>query len=63
MEGVSMRQAFDVYKRFAIKAKSTGDTMGRKMMMSPVGAGDIDFDFVYSFDHLATKWLRAWICC
>ena len=48
MEGVSMRQAFDVYKRFAIKAKSTGDTMGRKMMMSPVGAGDIDFDFVYS---------------
>ena len=25
---------------FAIKAKSTGDTMGRKMMMSPVGAGD-----------------------
>ena len=48
MEDVSMREAFDAYKRFAIKAKSTGDTMGRKMIMSPVGAGDVDFDFVYS---------------
>ena len=48
MEGVSMRQAFDAYTRFAIKAKATGDTMGRKMMISPVGAGDVDFDFVYS---------------
>tara|TARA_B100001113_G_scaffold303561_1_gene263515 strand:+ start:1705 stop:2448 length:744 start_codon:yes stop_codon:yes gene_type:complete len=47
-EGVTMREAFDAYKRFAIKAKSTGDTMGRKMLMSPVGAGNIDFDFVYS---------------
>ena len=42
------RKAFDVYKKFAIKAKSTGDTMGRKMMMAPVGAGDVEFDFVYS---------------
>ena len=47
-EGITMRKAFDVYKRFAIKAKSTGDTMGRKMLMAPVGVGDIDFDFVYS---------------
>ena len=43
-----MREAFDAYKKFAIKAKSTGDTMGRKMIMSPVGAGNIDFDYVYS---------------
>ena len=47
-EGITMRKAFDVYKKFAIKAKSTGDTMGRKMMMAPVGAGDVEFDFVYS---------------
>ena len=47
-EGVTMREAFDAYKKFAIKAKSTGDTMGRKMIMSPVGAGNIDFDYVYS---------------
>ena len=46
-EGVSMRDAFDAYKKFAIKAKSTGDTMGRKMIMSPVGAGNIDFDYVF----------------
>ena len=46
---VTMPEEFvDAYKKFAIKAKSTGDTMGRKMIMSPVGAGNIDFDYVYS---------------
>ena len=43
-----MRKAFDAYKKFAIKAKSTGDNMGRKMMMAPVGAGTFDYDYVYS---------------
>ena len=33
-----MRKAFDVYKEFAKKAKSTGDNMGRKMMLAPAGA-------------------------
>tara|TARA_Y100001970_G_scaffold262055_1_gene345799 strand:- start:4913 stop:5653 length:741 start_codon:yes stop_codon:yes gene_type:complete len=47
-EGITMREAFDVYMRFAIKAKSTGDNMGRKMIMAPVGSGNIDFDYVYS---------------
>ena len=43
-----MRKAFDAYKKFAIKARSTGDNMGRKMMMAPVGAGTFDYDYVYS---------------
>ena len=47
-EGITMRKAFDAYKKFAIKARSTGDNMGRKMMMAPVGAGKFDYDYVYS---------------
>ncbi len=46
-EGVNLRQAFDAYKRFAIKARSTGDNMGRKILFSPTGAGDQDYDYVY----------------
>jgi len=45
---VSSHDAAVAYKRCAIKAKSTGDTMGRKMIISPVGAGDVEFDCVYS---------------
>ena len=47
-EGVSMRKAFDAYKKFALKARSTGDNMGRKMIMAPVGGGEYNYDYVYS---------------
>ena len=47
-EGVTMRKAFDVYKDFAKKAKSTGDNMGRKMMFPSAGVGEYDYDYVYS---------------
>ena len=47
-EGVSLRKAFDTYKRFAIKAKSTGDNMGRKILFGPSGTDDSNFDYVYS---------------
>ena len=39
---------FDVYKRFAIKARSTGDNMGRKILFGPSGVDDSNFDYVYS---------------
>ena len=41
-EGITMRKTFDTYKDFAKKAKSTGDNMGRKMIMAPTGAGKYD---------------------
>ena len=47
-EGITMRKAFDTYKDLAKKAKSTGDNMGRKMIMAPTGAGEYDYDYVYS---------------
>ena len=47
-EGVSLRKAFDTYKRFAIKAKSSGDNMGRKILFGPSGTDDSNFDYVYS---------------
>ena len=43
-----MRKAFDAYKKFALKARSTGDNMGRKMIMAPVGGGEYSYDYVYS---------------
>tara|TARA_Y100001958_G_scaffold38852_1_gene25528 strand:- start:482 stop:1228 length:747 start_codon:yes stop_codon:yes gene_type:complete len=47
-EGVTLRKAFDVYKKFAIKAKSEGDNMGRKILFGPSGVDDSNFDYVYS---------------
>lgn len=47
-EGVTTRKAFDVYKNFAMKARSTGDDMGRKMIFPASGIGNVDFDYVYS---------------
>ena len=45
---MSLRKAFDVYKKFAIKAKSEGDNMGRKILFGPSGVDDSNFDYVYS---------------
>ena len=43
-EGVTMRDAYDSYKDFAIYAKSVGDTVGRKLIVPNAGYdGDADF--------------------
>ena len=43
-EGYNMRMVYDLYKDFAIYAKSQGDTVGRKMIAPSAGYnGDADF--------------------
>ena len=43
-EGVNMRMVYDLYKDFAIYAKSVGDTVGRKLIVPNAGYnGDADF--------------------
>jgi|TARA_B110000114_G_scaffold27806_1_gene27912 hypothetical protein len=43
-EGVTMGDAYDSYKDFAIYAKSVGDTVGRKLIVPNAGYdGDADF--------------------
>ena len=43
-EGVTLRDAYDLYKDFAIYAKSVGDTVGRKLIVPNAGYdGDADF--------------------
>ena len=44
-EGFNGRQVYDLYKDFAIYAKSQGDTVGRKMIF-PISGYDGDADFV-----------------